>query len=99
MMPCRRQRREMQTIMLTAAHLVFINPLLATAGFYPASTLPQPTVASDTTWARYTNATGLIAGQTRLGKLGLLYTWTQIAGSVFSNMTAYVWDGTRFSSN
>lgn len=88
-----------QTVSLTNAQLVWINPLLAAAGFYPASPLPQPASASDTAWARYTNTTGLVAGQTRLGdELAMLYTWSEIAASLFSNMTSFVWNGTQFAA-
>ena len=88
------------TISITGASLVYVNPLLAAAGFYPASPLPQPASIFDTTWAVYKNVTSLTPGQTRLGdELGQLYAWTDIAGSVFSSMTSYVWNGSTFASS
>jgi hypothetical protein len=87
-----------QTVSLTGASLVYVNPILANAGFYPASPWPQPASASDTAWAKYTNISGLIPGQTRLGDdLSSLYTWTSIAASIFSSMTSFVWNGTAFA--
>jgi hypothetical protein len=89
-----------QIIPLAASHLVYVNPVLSAAGFYPATPLPQPTSAADTAWARYSNITGLVAGQTRLGdELSMLYSWTDIGASIFSNMSGFVWNGTMFASH
>ena len=88
----------MNSTTLSGARLVYLNPILATAGFYPGSPLPQPASASDTLWARYTSVAGLIPGQTRLGdELSALYPWTAIAASIFASMSSWVWDGTAFA--
>ncbi len=90
----------MQTVSVTGAHLVYVNPVLAAAGFYPANPLPQPASSSDSAWARYTNISGLVPGKTRLSdELALLYSWKEIGASVFSSMTGYVWDGAAFSAS
>ena len=61
-------------VTLTAASLIPLGPVLAGAGFYPASSLPVPPNSAQAAWATLTNITGLIAGVTRLGdKLSLLY--------------------------
>ncbi|HJU11831.1 MAG TPA: hypothetical protein VJ728_13190, partial [Candidatus Binataceae bacterium] len=87
-----------QTVSLMGAHLVYLNPVLATAGFYPANPLPQPSSPADTAWAKFTNVTGLIPGKTRLSdEMAMLYSWKEIGASIFSDMTTYVWDGNAFS--
>jgi hypothetical protein len=79
------------------ASLVKLAPLLAGAGFYPASPLPAPGSATDIAWTRLANITGLVAGKTRLGdELALLYTPSLIAASAFAPALGYVWDGTKF---
>jgi hypothetical protein len=86
-----------KSVTLTGAKLVYLDPLIAAAGFYPASPPPQPASASDTAWATYTSIAGLVAGRTRLGdELASLYSWTDIGGSIFAPMTSYVWNGTEF---
>lgn len=83
---------------LTDVKLVYLNPILASAGFYPASPLPQPASTTDTAWTTYTSVAGLIPGKTRLGdELASLYSWTAIGASVFSSMTSWVWNGTAFA--
>ncbi len=83
---------------LNGAKLVFLNPVLAAAGFYPKSPSAQPTSGTDTNWAAYISIAGLIAGQTRLGdELSSLYSWTTIAASIFAPMTSWVWNGTTFA--
>jgi hypothetical protein len=89
-----------QTVPIAGAHLVYLNPVLAAAGFYPANPLPLPGSPSDTAWAQYTNITGLITGKTRLSdELALLYSWKAIGASIFSNMTSYVWNGSAFAAD
>ena len=84
---------------LTGAALVYLEPVFAGAGFYPASPLPQPTSSQDTRWAQLRNITGLVAGTTTLGgELALLYTSTAIAESVFAQATGWVWNGTAFAA-
>jgi hypothetical protein len=86
-------------VALTGVKLVWVDLILAAAGFYPAMPLPQPSSLKDTAWARYTNVTGLIAGTSRLAdELALLYAWTTIAGSVFSGFSTWIWNGTQFAS-
>ena len=78
--------------------LVYLNPILASAGFYPADPLPQPASTTDTAWTVYTSVAGLIPGKTRLGdELSALYSWTAIGASIFSPMTSWVWNGTAFA--
>jgi hypothetical protein len=71
---------------------------MATAGFYPAAPLPQPTKNTDTAWATFSNITGLTVGVTLLGdELGMLYSPPVIANSVFASMLNQVWNGTTFA--
>jgi hypothetical protein len=87
-----------QPVPLNAARLVFLNPILADAGFYPASPPPQPASGTDTAWSKFTSVAGLVTGQTRLGdELSSLYKWNEIAASPFGSMTSYVWNGTAFA--
>jgi hypothetical protein len=84
---------------LTGAKLVYLAPVLANAGFYPASPLAQPTSAQDYGWTRLTNVTGLIAGATTLGsELALLYPASTVAESVFANALGWVWNGSSFAA-
>ena len=83
---------------LTGATLVYLAPVFAGAGFYPAVPLPQPTSSHDARWTQLRNVTGLVAGTTKLGdELALLYTSTAIAESVFAQATGWVWNGTAFA--
>ena len=85
------------TVQLTNAHLVPLGPVLAAAGFYPASPLPVPANSTQTAWATFTNVTGLVAGVTRLGdELSLLYNAETIASSVFASVVDRVWSGSKF---
>jgi IPT/TIG domain len=86
------------TISLTGASLVMVAPLLANAGFYPASPFPAPATPTDTAWARLTNITGLVAGSTSYGdELALLYSPSVIAASALAPALGYVWNGTVFA--
>lgn len=86
------------TVSLTAASFVPVAPILAQAGFYPASPLPQPAKSTDTAWATFTNITGLTAGLTLLGdELGMLYSPSTIAASVFASMLNLMWNGATFA--
>lgn len=88
----------MTSTSLMGAKFVYLNPILAAAGFYPGSPLPQPASVTDTAWASYTSIAGLIPGQTRLGdELCALYSWTTIAASIFAPMTSWIWNGTAFA--
>ena len=74
-----------------------IAPLLASAGFYPPSPLPQPTSQASADWARFTNITGLVPGVTKLGdELALLYNWGSINHSAFASALHWTWNGTAF---
>jgi len=85
------------TVKLTQASLVPLGPVLASAGFYPASPLPLPANSTQTAWATFSNITGLVAGVTRLGdELSLLYSAETIAGSVFAPVVDWVWNGSEF---
>jgi IPT/TIG domain len=86
------------TISLTGASLVMVAPLLASAGFYPASPFPAPTTPTDSAWARLTNITGLVAGTTSYGdELALLYPPSVISASALAPAMGYVWNGTMFA--
>jgi hypothetical protein len=83
---------------LTGASLVPVAPVLATAGFYPTSPLPQPANSTQTAWATFTNITGLVTGVTMLSdELGLLYSPSTIAASLFAPLLNTVWNGTTFA--
>lgn len=83
---------------LTGASLVPVAPVLAAAGFYPASPLPQPANSTQTAWATFTNITGLVTGVTMLSdELGLLYSPSTIAASLFAPLLNTVWNGTTFA--
>jgi hypothetical protein len=85
------------SIIPVTGQYVPIAPFLATAGFYPASPLPQPVSTASTSWARFTNITGLVSGVTKLGdELSLLYNWSAINHSVFASGLHTVWNGTIF---
>ena len=86
-------------VAVAGAKFVQVAPALAAAGYYPPSPLPQPASAADTTWARLTNVSGLVAGQTKLGdELALVYPWDTIATSVFAGMLGAVWNGSSFAA-
>jgi hypothetical protein len=86
------------TVTLTGASFVPVAPILAAAGYYPASPLPQPARNTDTAWAMFSNVTGLIAGETLLGdELALLFAPGTIAASVFASQLNTVWNGTSFA--
>ena len=82
-----------------STRLVPIAPVLAEAGFYPAVPLPRPTRPADSAWARLTNVTGLVAGQTRLGdELSQLYRSIDIGVSGLADKLHWTWDGTAFAA-
>ncbi len=86
------------TIPLSNASFVPLASTLATAGFYQVSPPPQPSNNLDISWTRFTNVTGLVIGQTKLGdELALLYDPGEIACSVFASMQNAVWNGTTFA--
>jgi hypothetical protein len=86
-------------VTVTNAQYVPVEPLLANAGFYPASPLPRPTSNASASWAHFTNITGLIPGVTKLGdELSLLYNWAAINHSVFASALHWTWNGTSFAS-
>jgi hypothetical protein len=88
------------TVTVTGGSFVPLAPILADAGFYPASPLPVPGNSADTTWTKFTNITGLAAGETHLGdELSLLYNAEVIASSVFAGAVDWVWDGTAFTGS
>lgn len=86
------------TTPLAGATFVSVAPILAQAGFYPASPLPLPVSSGDRGWARLTNVTGLVPGTTRLGdELSLLYRPDVVVNSVFAPLVNLVWNGTTFA--
>lgn len=75
-----------------------VGPILASAGFYAASPLPTPSSVSSSSWAHFTNLTGLVAGVTKLGdELSLLYNWSTINHSVFASALHRIWNGAKFA--
>jgi len=82
---------------LAAAHFVPLAPVLGAAGFYQASPPPQPASNLDTSWAAFSNVTGLVVGHTLLGdELTLLHPPSEIAASVFASLLNTVWNGVTF---
>ena len=87
-------------VALSNAQFVPLAPILATAGFYPTSPLPTPTALGQAGWGHFTNITGLVAGQTKLGdELAQIYPWSQIVESVYAAALNWLWNGSRFASN
>jgi hypothetical protein len=75
-----------------------VAPVLAAAGFVPATPGYQPKSLIDYGWARFNNITGLIAGSTTLGsELVLLYPQSAIAISALAGLVGYTWNGTTFA--
>jgi hypothetical protein len=86
------------TVPLANVSFVQVAPILVAAGFYPASPLPQPANNTQTAWATFTNITGLVNGVTMLSdELGLLYSPSVIAASMFAPTLNTVWNGTTFA--
>jgi hypothetical protein len=86
------------TVPLTAASFAPLAPVLAAAGFYQPSPPPQPASNLDTSWATFTNVTGLVVGHTILGdELTLLHQPSDIAASVFASLLNTVWNGVTFA--
>jgi len=86
---------------MAAAGFVLLAPVLAAAGFYPASPLPQPSSNKPGSgWNHYTNVTGLVTGVTKLGdELSLLYTPSAVNGSVFGTLQSWLWNGKNFAKS
>jgi hypothetical protein len=86
------------TVSLVNAALVPLAPVMANAGFYQPTPPPQPGNNKDVTWTRFTNVTGLVIGQTKLGdELAALYGAATIAHSAFAAMVAATWTGVTFA--
>jgi len=86
------------TVPLTAASFIPLAPVLGAAGFYQASPPPQPASSLDTSWAVFSNVTGLVVGHTILGdELTLLHRPSAIAASVFAALLNTVWNGATFA--
>jgi len=86
------------TVPLTAASFIPLAPVLSAAGFYQASPPPQPASSLDTSWAVFSNVTGLVVGHTILGdELTLLHQPSTIAASVFAALLNTVWNGVTFA--
>ncbi len=77
---------------------VELSPILAAAGWTQATPLNAPSSATDQQgWNRWTNVTGLVAGQSTVGdELRLLYSAGQISASSVRERQDWVWDGTTF---
>lgn len=84
-------------VQITGGQFVPVAPILASAGFYPPTPLPEPVNILSTEWTRLTNVTGLVKGKTKLGdELELLYQAAEIGASVFATMLNWLWDGSTF---
>jgi IPT/TIG domain len=87
------------TVSLTGASFVPLAPILATAGFYPASPLPLPNNSTQIAWATFTNISGLTAGVSRLGdELSLLYNAETISSSSLAAVIDWVWNGSAYAA-
>ena len=77
-----------------------VTPIMNGAGWYQPTPLAAPSSSTDRgTLVRFTNVTGLIAGETKLGdELRLLYPPAAIARSALSSFTGFVWNGTEFAA-
>lgn len=77
---------------------VELSPILAAAGWAQATPLAPPVSSTVTQgWNRWTNVTGLVAGQTTFGEeLRLLYSAGQISASSVRERQDWVWDGAAF---
>lgn len=83
----------------TGRQYVPVAPILASAGFVPASVGYQPKSIADYTWTRFNNIAGLVPGVTTFGsELTLLYSPSVIATSSLAGMVSYLWNGTTFAS-
>lgn len=82
----------------TNSAFVPVAPVLALAGFYPASPLPQPANVTSAGWSRFTNVTGMVAGISTLGnELSLLYSAGDVLGSAFASRLGWLWTGSTFA--
>lgn len=77
---------------------VELSPILSGAGWTQATPLSPPASSTDQQgWNRWTNVTGLVAGQTTVGdELRLLYSAGQISASSVRERQDWIWDGTAF---
>lgn len=76
-----------------------VAPILASAGFVPATPGHVPDSINDVAWARFVNVTGLVSGVTTLGdELTVLYPQSDIAASGLVGRASDVWNGTTFAS-
>jgi hypothetical protein len=73
-------------------------PLLNAAGWYqPAPAAPTSPIDPGR-YTRWTNITGLVAGQSRYGdELEMLYSPVQITASALRDRASWVWDGSAFA--
>jgi hypothetical protein len=86
------------TVPLAHASFAPLAPVLATAGFYQPTPPPQPASSLDTSWATFTNVTGLVVGETLLSdELTLLHQPSDIAASLFASLLNAVWNGVTFA--
>ena len=84
-------------VQLNQVEFVPLGPVLAAAGYYSPAPFPTPANSTQTSWAWFTNTTGLVTGVTMLGdELSLVYRQDQIASSAFAAMLTWTWNGTAF---
>jgi hypothetical protein len=85
-------------VSMPSGQFIDIAPILASAGFYPASPLMPPATPSDVSWAKLTNITGLIPGVTAFqSELSLLFSASDIGASGLAAYLQYLWNGTTFA--
>jgi len=76
-----------------------LAPILNAAGWYQPQPAAPVSLGSPGGWARWTNVTGLVPGETRFAdELELRFTRAQIAGSTLREVLDWVWDGGAFSA-
>jgi hypothetical protein len=82
------------------ARYLDVAPVLNAAGWYQPTPAAAPASLTDRgTLVRFTNVTGLVAGETTLGDdLRLLYTPAAIARSALASFTGFVWNGSEFAA-
>ncbi len=75
-----------------------VTPLLNGAGWFGLTPIDTTALAEPSSWARFTNVTGLVAAVTRYGdELTLLWRDQQIVGSALREFVDHVWDGSAFT--
>jgi len=76
-----------------------VGPILNQAGWFQPVPGAPTSLADGGSWNRWTNVTGLVAGQTTYGEeLRLLHTDAEIAMSSLRDRLSWVWNGSGFAA-